>query len=108
MKVVGLDQNALVTFQAQDLTSVTHIAFHLGTPFEDGQVEVRQDTEEGTLLGTLTVENATGGWSSPQLTTVTLALDTLPTGLHDLVLVPLYRPEGWVISLDYIELRDEP
>ena len=54
----------------------------------------------------MTVDPATGGWSSPSLGSFTIVLDAPVSGVHELNLVALTHANGWVASVDYIELLE--
>ncbi|WP_434390548.1 carbohydrate binding domain-containing protein [Melittangium boletus] len=105
----GGDSGSLVTdfkggsslcWSGVDLTGITHVTARVGSAHGQGQARVRfNDTE----LCSLNLAEATGGWTSPNLKDVPVALSASGTGT--LCLVGVTHPEGAIFSVDYLDLR---
>lgn len=67
-----------------------------------GSIEIRLDSVDGRLLGTLTVPG-TGGWEQWQ--TLTLDLPVIATGTHDLFFVFTGRKGPKLFNFDWWEMR---
>ena len=82
------------------MTGFTTARARVGAPYPNGQAQLRFNN---TVLGTLTLSTATGGWSSPNLTNISTAISASGTGT--LCLVGVTHPNGWIYSVDYLDLN---
>jgi hypothetical protein len=99
-KVVAFEGNDTVCWSNVNMAGFTTATAHVGAPYPSGQAQLRFNS---TVLGTLTLSTATGGWSTPNLTNISAAIAASGTGT--LCLVGVTHPNGWIYSVDYLELR---
>ena len=99
-KVTGFEGGDSLCWSGVDLTGITHVTAHVGSTHGQGQARLRfNDTD----LCSLNLDAATGGWSSPNLKDVPIAVSGSGTGT--LCLVGVTHPEGQIFSVDYLDLR---
>ena len=100
-KVVSFEGGDSICWSNVTLTNLKTLTAHVGAPYANGQAQVKFNN---TLLGTITLATATGGWSSPQLTDISTTL-TSATGSGTLCLVGVTHPNGWDFSVDYVNVK---
>ena len=98
--VTGFEAGDTLCWSGVDLTGIKHLTAHVGSTHGQGQARLRFN---GADLCSLNLEAATGGWTSPHLKDVPVAVSASGTGT--LCLVGVKHPEGQIFSVDYIELR---
>ncbi|WP_369946237.1 glycosyl hydrolase [Vitiosangium sp. GDMCC 1.1324] len=99
-KVVAFEGGDTICWSNVSLTGFTSATAHVGAPYSGGQAQLKFN---GTVLGTLTLSTATGGWSSPNLTNISTAIASSGTGT--LCLSGVTHPNGWIYSVDYLDLK---
>ncbi|WNG37200.1 family 16 glycosylhydrolase [Archangium violaceum] len=99
-KVVAFEGNDTICWSNVNMSGITSATAHVGAPYTGGQAQLKFN---GTVLGTFTMSTASGGWSSPNLTNLTTAVSASGTGT--LCLAGLTHPNGWVFSVDYLDLK---
>lgn len=99
-QVVGFLGKDSLCWNNVNMTGITSVTARVGAPHAMGQAQVRFND---ALLGTLTLDTATGGWSRPNLTDISTPVSA--TGIGKLCLVALEHAEGPVFSVDYLDLK---
>ena len=100
-KVIAFEGNDSICWSNVTLTNLKTLTAHVGAPYPNGQAQVKFNN---TLLGTISLATASGGWSSPSLTNISTTL-TSATGAGTLCLVGVTHPNGWIFSVDYIDVK---
>jgi hypothetical protein len=83
-----------------NMSGITSATAHVGAPYADGTAQLKFN---GSVIGTLKLTTATGGWSSPSLTNITTSVSTSGTGT--LCLAGVTHANGWIFSVDYLDLK---
>ncbi|UQA60577.1 glycosyl hydrolase [Polyangium aurulentum] len=99
-KVAGFEGSDTICWSNVKMTGITQAKAHVGAPYSGGQAQLKFN---GTTLGTLTLGTATGGWSSPQMADISTAVSSSGTGT--LCLVGVTHPNGWIYTVDYLDLK---
>ena len=99
-KVVAFEGNDTICWSNVNMSGITSAVAHVGAPYSGGKAQVKFN---GTVIGTLTLNTATGGWSSPTLADISTAVSTSGTGT--LCLAGVTHANGWIFSVDYLDLK---
>ncbi|MET0401315.1 MAG: carbohydrate-binding protein, partial [Cystobacter sp.] len=99
-QVINFLGNDALCWNNVNLTGLTTATARVGAPHANGQAQLRFND---TVLGTLTLTAATGGWSAPNLTDISTNVSA--TGVGRLCLIAVEHPEGAVFSVDYLDLK---
>ncbi|ADO73055.1 carbohydrate-binding protein [Stigmatella aurantiaca] len=99
-KVVSFEGGDSLCWSNVNLSGLKTATAHVGAPHAHGQAQLEFN---GTVIGTLALCAATGGWSSPHLTDISTAISASGTGT--LCLTGVSHPEGSVFSVDYLDLK---
>jgi len=99
-EVTGIDHGDYIGFGPINLTNINAVTFRVATTGSGGNIEVRLDATNGTLLGTATVPPTAGAY-----TNVTLPLAD-HGGSHDLYLVFKRNPgDTDLLRLNWLEFQ---
>ncbi len=82
------------------MSGITSATAHVGAPYPGGTAQLKFN---GSVIGTFKLDTATGGWSTPSLTNITTAVASSGTGT--LCLAGVTHPNGWIFSVDYLDLK---
>ncbi|ATB30010.1 carbohydrate-binding protein [Melittangium boletus] len=99
-KVVAFEGGDSICWSNVNLTGLKTATAHVGAPYAGGQAQVKFNN---TVIGTLNLSTATGGWSSPSLKDISTSFTS--TGTGTLCLVGVTHPNGWIFSVDYLDLK---
>ncbi|SES84489.1 Carbohydrate binding domain-containing protein [Stigmatella erecta] len=99
-KVVAFEGNDTICWSNVTLTGRTSATAHVGAPYNNGEAQLKFN---GTVIGTLKLATATGGWSSPTLADISTGISASGTGT--LCLAGVTHANGWIFSVDYLDLK---
>ncbi|MDY7232718.1 carbohydrate binding domain-containing protein [Hyalangium rubrum] len=99
-KVVGFEGGDTLCWSNVNMTGLTSVTAHVGAPYPNGQAQLKFNN---TTLCTLTLGTASGGWSTPNLVNISAPVSASGTGT--LCLTGVTHPNGWIYSVDYLDLK---
>ena len=99
-KVTGLEVGDSLCWSGVDLTGITSVTAHLGSPRAQGRAALRFNDAS---LCALDLDTSTGGWSGTGFNDMSIAVSS--PGIGTLCLVGVDSSGGQLFSVDYLELR---